>query len=79
MDISALKNENLHSEHIWYMYNPQIRIDSNSVFLKSYFIGGFILIIDLFDSEGNFIILEFLNYLHLSINFLEYAGLKKAV
>lgn len=53
IDILALKNENIHSEHIW--YNPHIRVENNSVFLKSYFNAGFIFIIDLFDAEGNFI------------------------
>lgn len=77
IDISALKNENIHCEHIW--YNPHIRIDSNSAFLKSYFNAGFIIIIDLFDSEGNFISLKSLNNLHVKTNFLEYTGLKKAV
>lgn len=77
IDISALKNENIHSEHIW--SNLYIRIGSNSAFLKSYFNAGFIFIIDLFDSEGNFLSLESSNNLHENTNFLEYAGLKKAV
>lgn len=77
IDILALKNENIHSEHIW--YNPHIRVENNSVFLKSYFNAGFIFIIDLFDAKGNFISLESLNNLPVNTNFLEYAGLKKAV
>lgn len=67
IDILALKNENIHSEHIW--YNPHIRVENNSVFLKSYFNAGFIFIIDLFDAEGNFISLESLNNLHINTNF----------
>lgn len=77
IDITALNNENIHSEHIW--HNPQIRIDSNSTFPKSYFNADFTSIINLFDSEGNTISLESVNNLNVNTNFLEYAGIKKVV
>lgn len=74
IDSSALKNENIYIEHIW--YNPQIRSDGNPAFLNSYFNARLYNLI-FFDSEGNFISIESLNNLHVNTNILKYAVLDR--
>lgn len=64
-------------EHIW--YNPRIRINKASVFLKQYFNNGMICIIDLFDPNGNFVTYESIINSNIKTNYLEYVGLRKAI
>lgn len=65
------------NEHIW--FNPKVKIDNTSIFLKHYYNAGFVFIKDLLDSDGNFLRLQDMLKLNIKTNFVEYAGLKKAV
>lgn len=64
-------------EHIW--YNPRIKINKASVFLKQYFNNGMICIIDLFDLNGNFITYETIINSKVKTNYVEYVGLRNAI
>ena len=66
------------SEHVW--YNPKINVGGNSVFFKSLFYLGIVFIYDLLDANGNIYSFDYIkSVLKSKINFVEYAGLKKAI
>lgn len=65
------------NEHIW--FNPNIKINNSSIFIKNYFNCGYKFIKDLMTEEGNFVSLETLENSNVKTNFLEYRSLKGAV
>ena len=66
------------SKHVW--YNPKINVGGNSVFLKILFNVDIVFIYDILDANGNIYSFDYIESVPKSkINFIEYAGLKKAI
>lgn len=63
------------NEHIW--FNPNIRINNSSNFIKSYFNSGYEFIKDLMTDEGNFISLETLRNSNVKTNFFRIYGFER--
>lgn len=71
-------NPDLSCEHIF--YNPGIAVGGKSVFFKSLFELGVVFIYDLLDENGNLYNFDYIqNVLKAKLNFVEYAGLSKAI
>ena len=73
--ITADQIENIPFEHIW--SNTRLKINNELSYQKSFHRAGLSLIIDLFDTDGEFLSQETLK--HFNVNFLDYAGLRKTV
>lgn len=63
------------NEHIW--FNPNIRINNSSVFIKSYFNSGYKFIKDLMTDEGNFISIETLRNSNVKTFFFRIHGFER--
>ena len=75
--ITADQIENIPFEHIW--SNPRLKINNELSYQKSFHRVGLSLIIDLFDTDGEFLSQETLKHFNVNMNFLDYAGLRKTV
>ena len=75
--ITADQIENIPFEHIW--SNPRLKINNELSYQKSFHRAGLSLIIDLFDTDGEFLSQETLKHFNVNMNFLDYAGLRKTV
>mgnify|MGYP003685689069 FL=1 len=75
--ITADQIENIPFEHIW--FNPRLKINNELAYQKSFHRAGLSLIIDLFDTDGEFLSQETLKHFIVNMNFLDYAGLRKTV
>lgn len=65
------------NEHI--QFNPNIKNNNLSIFIKNYFNCGYKFIKDLMTEEGNFVSLETLEDSNVKTNFLEYRSLNGAI
>lgn len=77
IDMSYSQNDiKVLNEHIW--FNPNIKINNSSIFLKNYVNCVYKFIKDLMTEECNYVGLETLENSNVKTNFLEYRSLKRA-